>query len=797
MTIRLNIRATLLNSGLASVLVGAGFFMGTSALAQNEVVVVTGTSFNPAAAPAKSSLDATQPKTIIDHTYIEDSIAETADYTTTLAIAPSLTGTDINGPGLSDGNVKNTMRGLPDGMYGMTYDGIAFGDTNGPSHHSESYFPSSTIGSIDVERGPGMAGNLGAATFGGSINMFSDVLSPKQRIKASVTYGSWDTTNFNLNLQSGTIEGVGANTRVMVNIQDTNSEGYLTLQTTAHDNELLKVQTDIAPGWTLTFFANRNGLRQHLNDNNGATAAQVFTYGKNFALENNNPNSGAYQPYNRITKKTDMDYLRLQGQINDGLSIDDTAYTYAYANRTITATSAQQKMSDIIANKSQGIGTVVGGTPFPTDVQGYTKQNAFRVWGNIFKVSQDFDFGGVTGQVRAGIWWEGSATQRARTDFDATKCLQNNCDPFNSTAYADTTLTLLGPTKNKAKVLPNGYATEYLEHSNWTQYEPFVDLELHPFDGLTVTPGVKYVNWDRSVDAPLEQKSVPVAPYKGSYTTTRLLPFATANYRILPNWSTYAQYAQGIYVPDISTFEVAVPTTTFPKAETTTNYQLGTVYYADNFTFDADAYYIGVDNNYSSVTCNTPPFTGSATETCFQNTGTAFYKGVEGEATYAFGDSEFNGALYGLSVFANGSISSSKSGGKWLKLAPMWTSAGGLIYKFDMFKLSVIDKVVGQQYSDNANSTFYKLGAYNNMDFKGSITLGNFEIGLGVYNVLNDRSLVSVDKIADKTTSDGNPVPGGVTVASSVHDIANRPNSLDPYYFMPARSFQLTLKATF
>src|SRR5471032_3343602 len=120
-----------------------------------ETVVVTGTAFDPETAPAKARLETTEPQTIINKSYIEDSVSETADYTTILAIAPGMTGFDTNGPGLSDGGVKNTMRGLPDGSYGITYDGIPFGDTNGPSHHSQSYFPGSTIGSIDVDRGPG------------------------------------------------------------------------------------------------------------------------------------------------------------------------------------------------------------------------------------------------------------------------------------------------------------------------------------------------------------------------------------------------------------------------------------------------------------------------------------------------------------------------------------------------------------------------------------------------------------------------------------------------------------------
>src|SRR5690348_1829529 len=91
-----------------------------------ETVVVTGTQFNPDVAPAKASLETMEPQTIINQSYIQDSVADTADYTTILAIAPSMSGQDINGPGLSDGNVKNTLRGQPDGNFVMQYDGIPF-----------------------------------------------------------------------------------------------------------------------------------------------------------------------------------------------------------------------------------------------------------------------------------------------------------------------------------------------------------------------------------------------------------------------------------------------------------------------------------------------------------------------------------------------------------------------------------------------------------------------------------------------------------------------------------------------
>ena len=83
-------------------------------------------------------------------------------------------------------------------------------------------------------------------------------------------------------------------------------------------------------------------------------------------------------------------------------------------------------------------------------------------------------------------------------------------------------------------------------------------------------------------------------------------------------------------------------------------------------------------------------------------------------------------------------------------------SGHGLVYKMAISKLSLIDKVVGQQYSDNADTPFYKLGAYNNMDFKDSITLDR-QCGIrasGIYNVLNERNLPAV-AINDKTPIGG------------------------------------------
>jgi iron complex outermembrane recepter protein len=808
---------------IAALASAGGAYAQSAGIATGEIetVVVTGTKFNPDVAPAKASLDAMEPQTIINQSYIQDSVAETSDYTTLLSIAPSMTGMDINGPGLSDGNVKNTLRGIPDGNFGLTYDGIPFGDTNGPTHHSESYFPASVIGSVVVDRSPGNAGNLGASTYGGSVNMFSEDLTDTQRIRASGTYGSWNTNDLNVNYQSGDFDvaGLGDN-RLLANFEEIGSDGYLSYQSTAHTNVLLKFEHDIAPGWKITVFGNQNGLFQHLNDNNGETAAQVDAFGKQYALQVTNPALGNYVAYNNIHKNTDMDYVRLQGEAGWGITIDDTAYTYAYVNKTQTATDIEATATEITNGVTDGLGTVVGGTltggtttggvnsggtltgstKSKTDVPGYSKLNAYRVWGNVFRFAKDFDYGWLTGQLRGGVWWEAQATDRSRFDYDMTKCVAQStgCDlwdsGFNYTAIGDAT----NFSKGKADlVLPGalgagpyaGYA-EYLEHSGWDQYQPFAELELHPLPDLTITPGFKYIHWDHTTSSPVEPKNF-TSDYSANFTTNRDLPFAMANYKILPNWSTYVQYAQGIYVPDVSVFEIkpAPANNGFPAAETTTNYQAGTVYYGDNFNVDADVYYIGVNNNYVSEPCNQPPFNGPAGETCYANTGAATYKGVEGEGTYSL-----EGIVDGLAVFANGSVMSSKTQGFWVAQAPMWTAASGLFYKFDAIKLSLTDKLVGPQFNNvifNSNNTlnvaatqFYKLHTYNVMDFKGGYAFGNMEFDIGIYNVLNSRAI---------TQEKGTDMIGG----ASVYDIANRGGSLDQYYFQPSRSAQFTLKATF
>ena len=803
-----------LHCGSASLAILATCLLAAPAFAQQEAqnsqlgsssvetVVVTGTAFNTEIAPAKASLDTTEPQTIINRSYIENFVDSQADYVSILAIVPSMTGGDSNGPGLSDGGAKNTLRGLPDGDFVQQFDGIPFGDTNGPTHHNISYFPASVIGSIVVDRGPGNAGNMGPSTYGGTVKFFSTTLTSDRSIYGVASAGSFGTTLIGGTIQTGDVNLLGTTARGSIEAQDLNSNGALTLQNLFQKNLTAKFEDEVLPGWKVTLFGSFNFINEHLDDNNGLTPAQVQVFGKNFALQNTNPNLPTYQLYNLTRKETDMDYVRVNGTLFSSLTIDNQLYTYAYWNHTFSPNSQTQTLAQIQAGTSTDNGklTLDNGTVDPNGLLAYDKQNAYRVFGDILKVSQDYNFGWLSGQVRTGVWWEVANTHRYKFYFDANQCVAVNATPYLDTMNIPYATQQCGVKKGSVSEPIYGYGKED-ELTRWNQYEPFLEVDIKPIDDLTITPGVKYIHWFHGDNSPMAQGTlcgVGLActtlnaagqviqsnslgqNYLAGFDTTDTLPFLTVNYKIRPSWSVYFEYAKGIYVPDIGAFEAGgqgQPITGFPSAETTTNYQLGTVYYADNWTFDGDIYYIGVNNNYISLPCSY-----DINETCFLNDGIAIYKGIEGEGTYAF-DQLFGIDISGLSVFASGSLMSARqggaNGGRWEPNAPAWTGALGLQFRNDMWRFALIDKVTGQAYNDTNNLKYYEYPAYNNLNIVGGVTLGNFDLSLNIDNALSSRQPTVISEATNNVVS-GTPA-----------------TSLDQYIYQAPRSYMVNLKARF
>ena len=687
-----------------------------------------------AVAPTQASLDATQPQSVITREFIEQSVAPTAEYSRVVNIAPSVSGDSANGPGLSE--TKTTMRGFSDDQYNITFDGIPWGDTNNPAHHSTSFFPAAVIGGVVVERGPGNASNLGFATFGGSLNLFSKQAGKERSTTVFAALGTWNTQLYGVAFESGRLADFGNGT-VQVNLQHLQSDGYLTLNHIKSDNLTVKIErpVDIGQSSTLTAFASLNKITYVQPDNSkGPTLAQVALYGKNYSL-NQDPASFNFAGYNHTGKDTDFDYLRLRTRWTPTLSTEAQLYTYAYDNQTISSTDPTGLTAP---------GTKVGPSG-NKDIPGIDKQNKYRVYGGLFKAEQSL----WAGLLRGGLWVERSDTDRHQYDIDLT--LGNARDP------RETKPTPL----QQPSVL-------FDQKSTIDSLQPYAEFEWQPRPGTLVTPGVKLLDIRRSVDASINQTTR--LPLNAAVRYKSTLPFLTVNQQLGTGLAAYAQYAEGFQIPDLKSFYITDPTRNSSDPQKSTNYQLGVVGQSQQLTWDADLYQIDFRNKYVSNGLG-------GTAAAYVNVGGATYKGVEAQLTWLVGG--------GLALYANGSVNKATATdtGKQISGAPDMTAALGLLFNQGPWSASLIGKRTGathqQDYSANpATYVDYRVAATTNTDLSVSYTFRHpmpqakaLKLQLNVFNLQNKQAVTSISP--------------GKTLAG------------DQYTFQAPRSLQVSAKLDF
>jgi iron complex outermembrane receptor protein len=718
-----------------------------------EIVVVGAAAQGPGAtAPVKSSLETIQPQSIVDRKAIDQFIPATADYVQVINLTPSLSGIGTNGPGLGEG--KSVLRGFKDGEYNITYDGIPWGDANGPTHHSTSFFPSSTIGAVVVDRGPGQADQLGVASFGGSVNIFSPEVDDVRGGNQSVTGGSWNTWMAVTKLNSGKLDWMNGS-KFLANFQELWTDGYQTYSDAVAYNQFIRGVIPIAGSWKITILGTWNYTKIHKNDNDGVTLNQVALYGKNFALDNN-PANPTYWGYNTVTKHTYFNYARIDGDVIPQLHLENTIYSYYYKNDTESALDPTLSPTDIANKTGLAITQVPGGKPVANGhVPGYTKLNVYKIYGDVLHL----DYTTPWGLLKTGVWLETADTgPRARYDYDATAS-------FNQTVRV---------VDYRQKVLAGvPQYLEYLQDSGWHQYEPFIDFEWKVLPNLTITPGLKFVHENLFVNSDVNQKSRQ--PFHDSKVFEKTLYFLTANYKIRDNWSAYFQYATGFLMPDVSVTQVVNPELSQLKPQESTNYQLGTVFHGSRFTADADIYYIDFTNKLQTTTV---PLAGGGSDTVNFNLGGAVYKGIEGTVTYQATDNIF--------VFANGSINSAKAsgasttiggvpvvitGGKQISGAPESTAAIGAYYQNENWTISFADKYVGVSWGAEGEPAAYKIPGYHSADLTAVYRWDRYRLEAAIYNLFDSQKVQSVKP--------GKTVP------------------YDQYYFQPERNFQFSLKVNF
>ncbi len=651
---------------------------------QLESIVVQGEKTGTASyeAPTQGTLDAGEPQSVIGQHYIENNVAPAENYTDIINIAPSVSEVTPNGPGNAEA-LQMSIRGFQDGQFNVTFDGIPFQDSNDFTHHSTSYFTSDTIGNILVDRGPGTASQLGYATFGGTVAVQSKDPLDKANLNASAMFGTWNTNDMTAEVDTGTMKNGG---RAMLTLTDINTAGAMTNNAQRRKNAFIKYIQPINQDTTVTAVAMYDTVHQNVSQF-GTTLAQMAAYGPHYSLSTN-PSSDSYYGYNFDNIHTDFEYIGLHTRA-DGVEIDNKVYTYAYYH------SMNNTNDPSLAQGSLGVyDGLPTSSPIYNDVAGQSGAMDYRSWGDVFKAEGTVG----KGTLRGGLW----------VDYQ-----------WNFRFLQDVNWTLGGVPDLQGPDGPNGVQRNLRD--DMTTIDPFVEYEYHPTDAWTITPGMRYMSFNRNVNGAV----LPSTGGPGSLSKTYngVQPSIYANYRIAPDASAYAQWARGFLAPkDASVFydvknQGTGVTVTDPGAETTNNLQAGSTWKTNKFTLSGDIYYIRA-NNFAQLN-------GAGTKV--NQFGNTVFKGVELEGTYVLG--------YGFSFYGNYSYNKQNyADGTPVQFAPNNMYTAGLIYDKRGWYGSVIAKHIGSTYQGGNNGPLpggvYQIPGYTITNLSLGYTIPNPTAGV-------------------------------------------------------------------
>ena len=691
-------------------------------------------------APTQGSLVSTEPQSIISEQYIQHNASATSNFTDIVNIAPAVSSMDPNGPGLMESQ-SLTLRGFEDGQFNVTFDGIPWQDSNDFTHHSTSYLMAHDLGGIVIDRGPGDASNIGMTTFGGTMAVKSKNPSTEASFTPYTTFGSFNTRLAGVEFDTGVMNNYG-DASAFIDYEKLTSDGFLTNEGVQRDNLFAKIVKPVSDNTVLTLVAMSNNIHQNTSANNGGVSlAYMQKYGYNAGL-NNDPTSQSYAGYNYDDIAADMEYVDITTQQGDW-KIDNKVYTYAYNHNGFQGTNVggtNQVSSNPAIN---GNGTFYGANNVP----GSPIVQDYRSWGDTLKTSTPMG----AGKVDLGIWYDHQSNFRAAWSSDMT--LNGALDP-------------------------NGGGYGRVINDTLTTIQPYAQYEWKLSNALTVTPGLKYSSFTRSFDAPIMQGWGGL-PYDGSSTFSKVLPSLDVHYMIQPNWSAYAQYAQGFEAPIMQAFQKPNVDTSTIKPTETDNYQVGTTWKDERLTVSGDVYEIVSKNWMQGIGTQNGVYV-------YGDAGNVNFNGAEVEVTYNVGsgfslygnDAIINYNITNPTAFANAKVGgNSYQNGTALNNVPNNTMTAGVIYNQGPVYASLIAKETGARTSGVAADGVTPLyfGAYTITNFNASYSLkelGNWgkkaSIGFQVNNLFNVQGLYA---------SNGNDV------------VTN-----DPLYFViPTRSYMVSL----
>lgn len=649
-------------------------------------------------APSYGDIHASEPRSIVDRKFAKDFLPPGSDYGTVVQNTPGMLSISPNGPGLSES--KLSFRGFQDGFYGMTFDGIPFGDSNDATHHSTSYFPSQFLGDTTVTRSPGSAESVGFATFGGNIGLTSKPLdvSPSSNVYGSI--GSRNTRLAGVSLDTGSLDGADG-LKLRVDAQQLASDGFQTNAGIRRDSIMVKADEQINADVKLTALATYTHTRSAAAT--GITDKQRALYGEGYGL-GTDPTKGSFAGFNTRDRTADLAYIGADIRTESGLKIVNKLYTsgYQYGPDYYADTTDTAKLGNQF------------GPPGNQDVVGAYRHNRWRTVGNLLQATKEFE--AMT--VRSGIWIDRTHTTRFRQSLD-----------FSA---------------GDVPVAPSGMSTQSINYDSsgmTTTVQPYMEVEVPLSKRLKLTSGLRYAYFRQAIDERPDKANftVPTAT-GGSYRA--LLPSAALHFMATKDVSLYAQYAAGIMMPPTALYDVrnngAIKS--LPEAQRTKSYQIGGIVNRPGVTLSWDTYYVDFNNAITS----SQDATG---ETVYTNNGGVIYRGIEGEANVVLGKG------FNLYLNATANRARTQQGNATIAYAPNSTQVAGLFYEGAQDKISVFARRIGSYYAGQGSSAGaqFHVASYTTMDFTASRTIRHpsefiksINLQVGLNNVLGKHAVTDV-----------------------------------------------------
>ena len=538
--------------------------------------------------PSEAIGDRGSPQSFVGDQVIHEVASPFGDFGTIANFTPSYESSSPNGPGF-DAAKGATLRGFVDGQFNITMDGIPFQDPDTFAHHSTSYFPVAVVDHLVVDRSPGGAPDLGYASFGGSLNLFSAVIPDEMRARVYGSYGSFNTALIGTTLNTAAPHSSGQ-TGVMGTIEYSHSDGAMQFSPGDKRDFALKTETLLGEG-RLTLFYTYD--RYNFYNPGNLTTTDLALYGASFGF-NEFPGTPNFYGYSATERDADFGYLKYRTPLGGGAwTLEDRLYTYGYENHGLSLKGDQT---------SSPIGKGFAGID-PTDIAGKTTSEQYRTYGNDLRVSHRDPYG----TLMFGVWAEHDWQNEDRDALDLTTGLLYEA--------------------NKAQKSPVYFAFD--AHLNTVQ--PYAEYTWQPTSDFDVRLGVRYRAVTRDFDASVVQNFLPGTDGTVSKTVYSTLPSLDANYRIAEGFNVYAQVSKGSLVPSQSYFYTSTPAAgNQANPETATASQIGIVRLAERYGIALDVYNVNFDNYVTT-------FAVPNGDTVYENSGTVRYRGVEAEAHLTLG----------------------------------------------------------------------------------------------------------------------------------------------------------------